>query len=49
MTVLVGEVTGFDEFGIPLVDFPNDPIRETGHRTPGERIDAAICEALTGA
>jgi hypothetical protein len=46
---LVGEVTGFDEFGIPIVDFPDPPIRETGNREPGEDVAAAFCEALTGA
>jgi hypothetical protein len=43
---LVGTVEGFDEFGIPLVDFPNPPIRETGNRE-GEAVAAAFCEALT--
>ena len=43
---LVGTVEGFDEFGIPLVDFPDPPIRETGNRE-GEAVAAAFCEALT--
>ena len=43
---LVGVVEGFDEFGVPLVDFPDPPIRETGNREPGEDIGDAFCEAL---
>ena len=46
-TTLVGVVTGFDEFGIPLVDFPDPPIRETGNREPGGDVLAALCDALT--
>jgi hypothetical protein len=45
----VGEVTGFDEFGIPVVDFPDPPVRETGNRESGEDVVAAFCKALTGA
>jgi hypothetical protein len=41
----LGVVTGFDEFGIPEVDFV-DVIAERGNRESGEDIDAAICEAL---
>jgi hypothetical protein len=44
---LVGTVEGFDEFGIPLVDLPDPPIRETGNRESQEDIAAAFCEALT--
>jgi hypothetical protein len=43
----VGVVTGFDEFGIPLVDIPDPPIRETGNRETGEDVLAAFCEALS--
>jgi hypothetical protein len=42
----LGEVTGFDEFGIPLVDFV-EVIAERGNRASEEEIEAAICDALT--
>ncbi len=42
----VGVVTGFDEFGIPLVDIPHPPIRETGNRESGEDVLAVFGEAL---
>ena len=41
-----GEVTGFDEFGIPVVDFVH-VIADRGGRNSEEDIDAAICEALS--
>jgi hypothetical protein len=45
--VLAGVVESFDEFGIPIVDFGDDPpIRETGNRE-GDAVAAAFCEALT--
>jgi hypothetical protein len=43
---LVGVVTGFDEFGIPLVE-PTEVIADRGNRNSGEEITAAICAALT--
>jgi hypothetical protein len=42
----LGVVTGFDEFGIPEVDFV-ETIVDRGNRESGERIGAAICAALT--
>jgi hypothetical protein len=44
--VLVGTVESFDEFGIPVVDFPDPPIHETGNRE-GDAVPDAFCEALT--
>ena len=41
-----GVVTGFDEFGIPEVDFV-DVIADRGNRVDGERVIAGICAALT--
>ena len=41
-----GVVTGFDEFGIPTVDFV-EVIADRGGRNSEEDIDAAICEALS--
>jgi hypothetical protein len=41
-----GIVTGFDEFGIPEVDFV-EVIADRGNRESGEDIEAAICEALS--
>jgi hypothetical protein len=32
---LHGTVVAFDEFGIPIVDFPDTPTRETGNREAG--------------
>lgn len=43
---IVGVVTGFDEFGIPLVE-GIEVIAESGNVNSGEEIDAAICAALT--
>ena len=43
---IVGVVTGFDEFGIPQVDFPNPPLSDRGNRESGEDILAAICAGL---
>jgi hypothetical protein len=45
----VGEVTGFDDLGIPEVDLSNEPIKQTGRRNAFEDVVAATCEALTGA
>jgi hypothetical protein len=42
----LGVVTGFDEFGIPEVDFV-DIIADRGNRNSGDEITAAICSALT--
>jgi hypothetical protein len=42
----LGVVEGFDEFGIPLVDFV-DVIADRGNRESQERISGAICGALT--
>lgn len=43
---LIGVVTGFDEFGIPLVE-PTEVVADRGNRQSGEEIGAAICAALT--
>jgi hypothetical protein len=43
---IVGVVTGFDEFGIPLVE-GTEVIAESGNINSDEEIDAAICAALT--
>jgi hypothetical protein len=42
----LGVVTGFDEFGIPLVDFVEE-IADRGNRESEEDVTAAICDALT--
>ena len=43
-------VEGFDEFGIPLLDFTNaEAVIDAGHRSDFEDIRAAICGALSGA
>jgi hypothetical protein len=42
-------VQGFDEFGIPLLDFTNaEAVFDVGHRADFEDIRAAICGALSG-
>ena len=41
-----GEVTGFDEFGIPLVDFVV-VIADRGNRVDEERVLEGICGALS--
>jgi hypothetical protein len=45
----VGVVFGFDEFGTPLLDFPDPPVRETGNRESDEAVASALCATLTGA
>jgi hypothetical protein len=40
-------VEGFDEFGIPEVEF-QEVIADRGNRNSGEEIVAAICAELTG-
>ena len=46
---VTGTVTGFDEFGIPIVDFENaEVLLDVGNRATGEEIDAAICSGLSG-
>jgi hypothetical protein len=42
----LGHVTGFDEFGIPLVDF-DEVIADRGNRNSEEEIVAAICGKLS--
>ena len=42
----LGVVTGFDEFGIPIVDFV-DVIADRGNRGGGDEIVAAICAGLS--
>jgi len=43
-------VEGFDEFGIPEVDFTNaEPVIDVGHHASFEDVRAAICGALSGA
>jgi predicted aconitase with swiveling domain len=44
--IFSGVVEGFDEFGIPLVDF-TELLVEHGNSESGEDIVAAICGALT--
>ena len=41
----VGVVVGFDEFGIPLVDFV-ELLADRGNRNSQEEIGDAICAAL---
>jgi hypothetical protein len=43
---LLGTVVGFDEFGIPIVEF-SEVIADRGNHNSGEEIDAAICAELT--
>jgi hypothetical protein len=45
---ILGVVEGFDEFGIPEVEFSDVVIADRGNRESEERISAAICGALTG-
>ena len=46
---LIGTVVGFDEFGIPLVDFETaEVLIDVGHRSTQEETVAAICSALSG-
>jgi predicted aconitase with swiveling domain len=43
-----GVVEGFDEFGIPLIDFETaELVVEHGNRESGEDVAAAICGTLT--
>jgi hypothetical protein len=42
----LGVVDGFDEFGIPVVDFV-EVISDRGHRNDQEEVVAAICSALS--
>ena len=44
---LSGTVEGFDEFGIPLVEF-NEVIKDVGHSNGQEETVAAICDRLSG-
>lgn len=44
-----GVVEGFDEFGIPLVEFGAEgPTVQRGHWNTGEDIEAAICAGVGG-
>lgn len=46
---LTGTVGGFDEFGIPFVDFENaEVLIDVGNRNTQEEIIGAICSALSG-
>jgi len=45
-SVFLGVVTGFDEFGIPQVDFV-EVMADRGNRNRGEEIVAAICAEPT--
>jgi hypothetical protein len=41
-------VIGFDELGIPMVDFDEvEPFKDVGHRNSGEDVVAAICSTLS--
>jgi hypothetical protein len=43
-----GTVIGFDELGIPMVDFDEvEPFKDVGHRNSGEDVVAAICSTLS--
>jgi hypothetical protein len=44
--VVTGVVFGFDEFGLPLLDF-REVVAVIGHRSTDEEIAAAVCGALT--
>jgi hypothetical protein len=42
-------VTGFDEFGIPELDFTNaEAVIDVGHHADSEDVQAAVCGALSG-
>jgi hypothetical protein len=43
-----GVVEGFDELGIPEVDFGGEPTVEHGNREPGEQILTSLCASLSG-
>jgi hypothetical protein len=43
-----GVVEGFDEFGIPEVEFNDVVIKDVGHRSDFEDVRAAICGTLGG-
>jgi hypothetical protein len=45
--ILSGTVLGFDDLGLPIVDFSGEVTFEHGSRQGGERVDAAICAALS--
>jgi hypothetical protein len=46
---LSATVVGFDEFGIPIVDFENaEVLIDVGNRNSGDEIVSAICSALSG-
>jgi len=39
-------VEGFDEFGIPEVEFNDVVLKDVGHRSDFEAVRAAICGTL---
>ena len=43
-----GVVEGFDEFGIPEVEFNDVVFKDVGHRSDFEDVRAAICGSLSG-
>jgi len=45
---IAGVVAGFDEFGIPEVEL-TDVVKDVGHRSDAEDVQAAVCGALSGA
>ncbi len=46
---VTGTVDGFDELGIPVVDFEDaEVLLDVGNRNSGEEVVAAICSALAG-
>src|SRR4051812_3504852 len=43
-----GVVEGFDDLGIPEVDFGPDPTLAHGNRVPGDQVLTAVCASLSG-
>ena len=43
-----GVVEGFDELGIPEVDYGGEPTVEHGNRVPGEQVLTSLCASLSG-
>jgi hypothetical protein len=49
MLRVTGTVDGFDEFGIPTVDFDGgEVLLDVGNLNTEEEVDAAVCSALSG-
>jgi hypothetical protein len=43
-----GVVEGFDEFGIPEVDFGGEPTLVRGNREGDQPVVSAVCASLSG-